>query len=66
MLFPIVLGILLVGIGGILVFLARFLLNVFLPRFSSIQGILITKLIGLALVIVGTLLIFFIGIGELR
>lgn len=66
MIIYIILGILLVGIGAIFVYLARFLLNNFLSRFANEKGILVTKLIGLIMVVLGALVIFFVGAGEYR
>ncbi len=59
-------GILMVGIGAIFVYLARFLLNNFFSKFSNEKGILVTKLIGLIMVALGALVIFFVGAGEYK
>lgn len=62
----IILGIILVGIGAVFVYLARFLLNNILPQYSHDKGILVTKLIGLGIVMLGAFLIFFVGASEYR
>jgi len=60
------LGIILVGIGAIIVYLARFFLNIFWPKFSNERGIIITKLFGLLIFLLGALLIFINGVNEYR
>lgn len=64
--FEIILGAVLVGIGGIIVYIARYLMQKILPGFANESGILIAKLIGLALVVLGAFIIFFVGAGEYR
>ena len=61
MLLQIIIGLILVGTGGIMVYLARFLVNTLLPKFANEKGIMTFKVIGFFLVVAGAFIIFFIG-----
>lgn len=66
LIFKICLGIILVGIGAIIVYLARFFLNIFWPNFANEKGILATKLIGLLIFLLGAFIIFITGVNEYK
>jgi len=59
MLLQIIIGLMLVGVGGIMVYLARFLVNTLLPKFANEKGIMTFKFIGFFIVVAGAFLVFF-------
>lgn len=59
-------GVILLAIGASISFLAKLFLRGFMPKHANDEGILVVKLFGFTIAVIGALMVFFSGINEFR